>query len=266
MVIGILFIGGLFLVILERFKGLRFRDLPVLRPYFTSDVIYMLTGHVAGILLTTAYIAIATGWMESNLSLPRLTAIKIPVLFLLAMSLLAIDLGNYIAHLLLHRFELLWEFHKIHHSSRRLDWLATFRSHLIEQTLRRLIAPIILILLGIPMDVVVVAAGIFTFWGMLNHSNLNIKLGFLEVLLITPRLHRIHHLPETSNRNLGTVFTFWDLIRGTLVKRDTDRDSVFGVPEEVDTYPQGWLSQFIEPLHRIFKFYSALSRSQGKGF
>ena len=96
-----------------------------------------------------------------------------------------------------------------------------------------------------------VAVSIFTFWVMLNHSNLNISLGFLDAVVITPKFHRIHHQPATSNRNFGTVFTFWDRLRGTFIAEVADNDPVFGVPEEVDTYPQGWFSQFVEPLRKI---------------
>ena len=49
------------------------------------------------------------------------------------LALLGLDVGNYFAHYCLHRFDVLWQFHKTHHSSRKLDWLATFRSHIGEQ-------------------------------------------------------------------------------------------------------------------------------------
>jgi len=34
------------------------------------------------------------------------------------LALLGLDVGNYFAHYRLHRFDVLWQFHKIHHSSR----------------------------------------------------------------------------------------------------------------------------------------------------
>ncbi len=84
------------------------------------------------------------------------------------------------AHWLLHRVDALWEFHKVHHSSRTLDWLATFRSHLVEQVVRRLVAPLLLLVAGFPLDVIVAAAAIFTVWATFNHSNLRARLGPLE--------------------------------------------------------------------------------------
>jgi sterol desaturase/sphingolipid hydroxylase (fatty acid hydroxylase superfamily) len=67
--------------------------------------------------------------------------------------------------------------------------------------LRRLVAPLLLILAGVPVDVAGSAAAIFVAWAILNHANLRLPLGALEPLLITPRLHRLHHLPR---RRSGT--------------------------------------------------------------
>jgi lathosterol oxidase len=170
-------------------------------------------------------------------------------------AIVMLDLGNYLAHYLLHRSDWLWEFHKVHHSIMQLDWLATFRSHLVEQALRRLLAPVLLIVVGVPIEAVLIASGIFISWAMLNHSNLELNLRFLEPVLITPRLHRVHHLYKISERNLGTVFTCWDRIRGTLVLVETNEKSVFGVGEE--TYPQGWFVQFVEPMRRIIRLRKA---------
>lgn len=146
-----------------------------------------------------------------------------------------------------------------------LDWLATFRSHLLEQTVRRLIAPVLLILIGFPLAAVLIANAIFIGCTMLNHSNLEVNLCFLERLLITPRLHRLHHVYETSEKNLGTVFKFWDQLRGTFIRPEPDEKSVFNNGET--GYPQGWLPQLIEPVRRIAQLHRVAyepKQSQGR--
>jgi sterol desaturase/sphingolipid hydroxylase (fatty acid hydroxylase superfamily) len=71
-------------------------------------------------------------------------------------------------------------------------------------------------------------------------------------VLVTPRLHRIHHDPATSHRNFGTFLTLWDrLLRGRFVTRDVASDVRFGIPGEITTYPQGWWPQLLEPLKRM---------------
>ena len=241
---------------LERFSKVQFKASPFVRRYFVSDVIYMLTGFVAGGSLGAVYFAGTSNWIEDHFVLPRVAEVELPLWLLTLMAFVALDLGNYFAHYLLHRSNLLWEFHKIHHSSHTLDWLATFRSHIVEQILRRLIAPALLIVVGFPMKPVALAGSLFLAWAIFNHSNLSLRLRFLEVILITPRLHRLHHLPETEDRNLGTVFTFWDRLRGTFLIADANADSVFGIGDEIETYPQGWADQLIEPPRRIVRAMS----------
>jgi sterol desaturase/sphingolipid hydroxylase (fatty acid hydroxylase superfamily) len=255
MTLAILGAAALLLAGLERSAYLRFRPSAFFRRHFTGDVIYLLTGFVAGGSAATAYIVAASGWLEQSLSLPRLASAGLPVWLLVLPALVAIDLGNYLAHYWLHRSDLLWEFHKIHHSSTMLDWLATFRSHIAEQILRRLVAPVLLILIGFPLGSVLIASAIFISWAMFNHSNLKINLRLLEPVLITPRLHRVHHLYRTSEKNLGTIFTFWDRMRGTLVFVETDEKSVFSNGEAA--YPQSWPAQLIEPVLRITRIRRA---------
>jgi sterol desaturase/sphingolipid hydroxylase (fatty acid hydroxylase superfamily) len=168
------------------------------------------------------------------------------------LALVAIDFGKYAAHWLLHRSDRLWQFHKAHHSSLELDVMATFRSHLVEQGLRRLLAPTLLIVAGAPAGAVGVAAGIFFVWAMLNHANLRLPLWPIESVLVTPRLHRVHHVPATTERNLGTVFTCWDRLRGTFVVADPSPTASFGLPLERETYPQSWGRQLVAPSRVTF--------------
>jgi sterol desaturase/sphingolipid hydroxylase (fatty acid hydroxylase superfamily) len=249
MTIIVLGATAILLSVLERLPQIRFKPSAVFRRYFMTDIIYMLTGFVAGGSLATLYILAVSEWFGSGLGLPRLASINLPLWSSIPLALVALDLGNYVAHYYLHRSDLLWEFHKIHHSSLTLDWLATFRSHIVEQIFRRLIAPAALIIVGFPLNSVLIAGGVFIVWAMLNHSNLRLNLGPLETVLITPRLHRVHHLYKTSEKNLGTIFTFWDRLRGTFVFVETNEKSLFGNGDAV--YPQKWLSQLAEPVLRI---------------
>ena len=239
--------AGALIAGLERTRRWRFRPAPFLRRRFGTDVAYLVTGHVATAGVALGWVAVG-GALVGRLGVPRLTAshwVAVPL------AVVALDAGNYAAHWLLHRVDALWEFHKIHHSSPTLDWLATFRSHLVEQALRRLLAPVLLILAGVPVDVAGSAAAIFVAWAILNHANLRLPLGGIEPLLITPRLHRLHHLPATTERNLGTMLTLWDRLRGTLVTAEPTRPHVFGMSGERAPYPEGWWRQLVEPVRRL---------------
>ncbi len=237
---------------LERLPYWRFRPQRFLRAHFATDTVYLVTGYIAGTSAALAYVGAASHFVGASVGLPRLAALHAPLWLHVAIALVALDAGNYAAHWLLHRVGALWELHKIHHSSRQLDWLATFRSHILEQVLRRVLAPVLLILIGVPLNAVAIAAGIFTAWGALNHSNLRFGPRWLEGVLVTPRLHRLHHDPATSEHNLGALLTLWDRLRGTLLTTEPTTPREFGVPGEVATYPQDWWAQLVAPfrLHR----------------
>lgn len=235
------------LALVERTPPLRFTPSRFFRPFFATDVFYFLTGGVAlGLMLR----AQAFHW-AGVVQIPPLELLATPFPVLVALATVLYDLGAYLSHVLLHRFEALWKLHKVHHSSRTLDWLATFRAHVLEHALRHLASPVFLILLGFPLKAVVIAGAVYTAWAAFGHANVRLNLRILEDVCITPRLHRLHHVPDTSEHNLGTIFSLWDRLRGTLLTDVSARQEPLGVPGEVETYPQSWLPQLMEPWRRV---------------
>ena len=47
--------------------------------------------------------------------------------------------------------------------------------------------------------------------------------------------------------NYGGILTIWDRLAGTLVRADTAPDERYGVPGEIDTYPQRFADAFRAP-------------------
>jgi lathosterol oxidase len=240
------------LLLAERLPALRFEPLPVLRPHFATDAFYLLT---SGVLLALAMRAAAVraaateavgaahAAVASSLTAPA--PAWLAHAGMLALALVVYDLGAYVSHRLLHRVDVLWRIHKVHHSSRTLDWLATFRGHVLEHVLRNALSPVLMILLGFPLAAVAFAAAVYAASSVIAHSNLGVNLAFLEPVLITPRLHRLHHVVETSDKNFGTLFSFWDRLAGVLVTGAPA--GALGVPGEVESYPQTWARQLVEP-------------------
>ena len=241
---------GVLLLLLERVPSLRRVRSAVLRPYFAADVACLITGYIALARAGMLYVAGASSGLHGT-GAASVASLHPPLWATVSMSVVLLDLGNYVAHLLLHRHEALWELHKVHHSSPVLDWLATFRSHILEQVVRRLLAPALLVVVGMPFDAIAVAGAVFLAWATLNHSNLKVDLRILEPILITPRLHHLHHVPARSNTNFGTVFSLWDRLLGRLDTRDAAPGEALGVPGEVGSYPQGFWNQLREPVRRI---------------
>jgi sterol desaturase/sphingolipid hydroxylase (fatty acid hydroxylase superfamily) len=227
----------------ERLPRLRFERSAFLRPHFATDLFYFASTAVGlGLLVQGAASRLtgATGVLVSGLS-------TLPVSLSLAAAIVLYDLAAYVSHLLLHRSESLWRVHTVHHSSPTLDWLATFRAHFVEHGLRHLASSAVLLALGFPLWSVALAAALNTAWAAFVHSNLRLDLRSIEFLFITPRLHRLHHVPSTGDRNLGVVLSVWDRLRGSLLTDPKVATRPLGVPGEIDSYPQSWFAQLVEP-------------------
>jgi sterol desaturase/sphingolipid hydroxylase (fatty acid hydroxylase superfamily) len=234
------------IVLAERLPRLRFERSRFRRRHFGTDVIYLATGAFGlGLVLREAGVRAVAGL---GTLVPDLAALPLPAALLLATLLY--DLAAYATHLLLHRVAPLWRLHKVHHSSPTLDWLAAFRAHILEHALRHLASTGALLALGLPLPAVAGAASLYAAWAAFNHANLRLDLRLLEPLLVTPRLHRLHHVPATSERNLGTIFSLWDRLRGSLVTDAGAAPLRLGVPGEVDSYPQSWPAQLAQPFRK----------------
>jgi sterol desaturase/sphingolipid hydroxylase (fatty acid hydroxylase superfamily) len=240
------------LAVVERAPAVRYRVQPLLRAHFATDALYLWTG---GILLSRAMQAGAIHWVEGRAAFAE-TLAAAPAWVVVPLAIVLHDLGGYVAHRLLHRFAPLWALHKVHHSSRELDWLATFRAHALEHALRHLLSPVLLIAIGFPLASVAVAAAVNAIFAALAHANVGLRLSWLEPLFITPRLHRLHHVAASCERNFGAMLSVWDRLLGTLLVDPEAKVEPIGVPGEIETYPQSWPAQLVEP-------FRALARPRG---
>jgi lathosterol oxidase len=166
-----------------------------------------------------------------------------------ALAVVVYDFVAFAVHIGIHRSDTLWSVHKVHHSSLQLDWLATTRTHLFENLLRNVPAQAMLFAMGMSAGNVAATALIYAACAVHGHSNLRIGGRWLELIFVTPRLHRLHHLPDTTQNNFGTVLTLWDRLFGRLVVRDATSEERTGVPEEIDEYPQRFLVAFRQPIN-----------------
>jgi sterol desaturase/sphingolipid hydroxylase (fatty acid hydroxylase superfamily) len=144
------------------------------------------------------------------LVLPRLPGV--PGWCLVALAVLGIDFVDWLVHLGNHRVTSLWRLHAVHHSQEELSILTTFRTHpLVHVSFLISAVPILAI-----SSNAATPATIFTVYaclGALPHANVRWTYGRAGRALISPAYHRIHH--HATGRidiNLGTVFTFWDVL------------------------------------------------------
>ena len=237
-------------IALERSQRYGLLKRPFFRDYFTTDLLYLVIAIAFGIAVAALYLDPLSLWLKAHTTWPRIARIDLPLYVSAPLALLLLDFGNYLCHYALHRYDTLWEFHKVHHSAHTVDWLATFRSHALEQVLRNVLGPVFLLLIGFDIPSMAIASALYAAFAVFNHSNTKLNLRRLEPFFITPRLHQMHHHAlGTTQKNLGTVVTLWDRAFGTYYPGQP-LTALYGVPGEVDTFPQTFLPQFLEPIRR----------------
>jgi sterol desaturase/sphingolipid hydroxylase (fatty acid hydroxylase superfamily) len=134
---------------------------------------------------------------------------------------LLLDLSFYYWHVLNHKFPLLWRFHNVHHIDPDLDVSTGFRFHFGEVLFSTVFRVAQISLLGPSFATLAAYELIFQANTLFQHSNLRLPIRLerlLNLVLVTPRMHGIHHSqvrPET-NSNFGVVFCWWDKLHRTI--------------------------------------------------
>ena len=136
-----------------------------------------------------------------------------PLWSILIVGFLVRDFVQWWIHRLLHRFDFLWQFHKVHHSVEEMGFAAHLRYHWMENVVYRTLEYIPLALLGIGLyDFFIIH--IFTLaWGHYNHSNISISgkitggivAGFIA-LIITNNLLDFNLMIESYFVTKSAVF------------------------------------------------------------
>ncbi len=146
------------------------------------------------------------------------------------------DFGAYWMHRFVHLHPI-WRIHKWHHSPATLYWLAGYRASLPQQTLFNL--PWMFAYPLFDLSPWWIWLAVLSSHLVLNdwmHMNVSWRSNWLELVLVTPRYHHIHHSdnPAHYTANLGVTFTLWDRLFGTYVDPDEVKESLtYGIPEKV---------------------------------
>ena len=153
----------------------------------------------------------------------------------LIVSFLLMDLAFYYWHVANHRIPFLWRFHNVHHVDPELDVSTAFRFHFGEVALSSIFTVIQISLIGISAWAYAVYQIAFQLEVLFHHSNLRLPIRFerlLNRLVVTPRMHGIHHsqVQRENNSNFGTVFSWWDRLHRTLGLNIPQSEILIGIP------------------------------------
>lgn len=150
---------------------------------------------------------------------------------------------------------LLWKIHSIHHLPTSLNWFKTNWIHPINIFLNTVFKMVPLLLLGFNKDMIFLVGVTHVVIAYISHANIKTKTGFLDYLIVTPRLHHFHHSKLLHEaKNYGNILPYWDLVFGTYYNRKGEVDDI-GVIENHMLYPKqkNYLQQLLFPFKRVFK-------------
>ena len=133
------------------------------------------------------------------------------------LMMLTAEFLRYWLHRACHESNTLWRLHAVHHSVHKLYWTNVGRFHPIEKMLQYSLDALPFILLGVSEEVLAIYFIFYGLNGFFQHSNIDVRLGFLNYIISGPELHRWHHsyLTKEANANYGNNLIVWDLLFGT---------------------------------------------------
>ncbi len=166
-------------------------------------------------------------------------------------ALLLLDWSIYVWHRLNHSVPLLWRFHRVHHTDLDVDVSTALRFHAGELLFSIAYRSVQVALIG-PAPLLLVAYEIaMQLATELQHASVRLPPradAWLARVLVTPRMHGIHHdvAPALQNANWSVVLSVWDRLHGSL-RLDVDTVAV-GVPEARHPRDVGIVRLLVMPL------------------
>jgi len=185
------------------------------------------------------------GGLLHHVNLPK------PVRFVA--SVLLLDYTLWWWHRLNHIAPPLWRFHLVHHTDRDLDVFTALRFHFGEMALAAFFRAAQVQILGVDPDALVwCSACCWSRFSFTIRTCACPKLFERELvrLIVTPRMHGIHHslIEKQTNSNWSSLFSCWDMLHGTFAYDAAQ--PVIGAPDWEDSDEPGLGSLLAIPFRR----------------
>lgn len=174
------------------------------------------------------------------------------------------DFARYLVHRMLHRYAVLWAFHKVHHTATSLNPLTVYRTHPVEGVIYVLRAALVngacigvfvfffggQVSLATVLGASVLSVAFNALGANLRHSH--VALGFwrpVERVIMSPAQHQVHHslARRHRGRNFGVALSLWDWLFGTLAWSEPERELEFGVAGERGRDPHALGALYLRP-------------------
>jgi sterol desaturase/sphingolipid hydroxylase (fatty acid hydroxylase superfamily) len=216
------------LLLLQWRFPLRRQDFSVLHRLVRNFVLSIPGFAIVRLAMLPIPIAVAVWAKEERVGL--LNWLSLPLWIAIIATSLLMDYAYWWWHWANHMIPLFWRFHNVHHTDLDLDVSTAARFHFGEMIFSIGFLSFAVVVFGIAPVTLVIFFIAFEGATLFHHSNwrLPIKLErLLNLIVVTPRMHGIHHsiVQGETNSNWGTIFCWWDKLHRTL-RRDVPQDQI----------------------------------------
>ncbi|MFC2176559.1 sterol desaturase family protein [Bacteroidota bacterium] len=225
----------------------------VIRKDFWLDGFYMYFNFfIFGLVISGVYAVLENFFGLAGITIKSLSFFDFTALTSWAQLLIFFILNDFVqwfTHVLLHKYPVLWRFHKVHHSVQEMGFAAHLRYHWMENIFYKPLKTLVVMLIGgfEPEQAFFIHFVAITI-GHLNHANVRITWGPLKYVFNNSVMHLYHHamnLPENrpNGMNYGISLSIWDYLFGTnYIPQSEDGSYELGFPG---------INQF--PVHSFWK-------------
>lgn len=232
--VPLILLGAFLLLLAGEFRYPLRRRKRDLKPRWARNVAVTGLSYAVGSAVVRPVALGLAAWSQTH-SFGLLAWVPLPFWLQFALGFLLMDLTFYWWHRANHIYPLLWRFHNVHHVDPDMDVTTSFRFHFVETFYSAAFRILQVGLVGITPLIYLVYEMVFNLATMFHHSNLHLPISverLVNKVLVTPRMHGVHHsaVGSETNSNYSVVFRWWDLLHRSLRLNVAQKDIVIGVP------------------------------------
>lgn len=213
------------------------------------NLFFTLTTAIIGFGLAGVLLA-ASDFVSQN-QFGLLYLIQMPLWTQIIVGVLLLDfIGAYFIHWLEHKVKWMWKFHLIHHTDTNVDVTTGLRHHPGETVFRVSFTILAVVVVGAPIGIVMLYQSLSVLFAHLTHANINVNKKLDKVLsyiLVTPRMHKVHHhfKQPLTDTNYGNIFSIWDRIFGTFAYVPDTNSLHYGIDTHMDAKENNQLGNLL---------------------
>ena len=214
------------------------------------DFICFFNFFVFSIVIEGVYQVLKLSFTQINIDEKSIALIDIsnwaPIIQLLVFFVV-LDFVQWLTHITLHKYPLLWRFHKVHHSVKQMGFASHLRYHWMENILYKPLKTFgVMILGGFEPQQAFIVHFITIAIGHFNHANIKITWGPLKYVFNNPVMHLYHHASEVPKGRRGVNYaislSLWDYLFKTNYIPEDSGEVALGFKGDA-TFPKDFIGQ-----------------------